>query len=84
MSNAKFLKNLTREQVIERLTAHDIRTILLALDGGDFEFLADVIQGNGFTQYNNMTPDALEAEYGEREDRIVQLIEDDDMPYDVE
>jgi hypothetical protein len=79
-----FYKNLTREQVIERLTAEDIRTILMAADDGDYQFLGDVIQGNGFTQYNHMTPGGLEAEYGEREDRIEQLIEDGLMPYDVE
>jgi hypothetical protein len=79
-----FYKNLTREQVIERLTAEDIRTILMAADDGDYQFLGDVIQGNGFTQYNHMTPGGLESEYGEREDRIEQLIEDGLMPYDVE
>jgi hypothetical protein len=79
-----FYKNLTREQVIERLTAEDVRTILTASDDGDFSFLGDVIQGNGFTQYNLMKPDALTAEYMEREDKIEQLIEDDLMPYDVE
>jgi hypothetical protein len=81
---SKFYRDLTREQVIERLTAEDIRTILMASDEGDYSFLGDVIQGNGFTQYRNMTPSALEAEYGEREDRIQELIEDGLMPYDVE
>jgi hypothetical protein len=79
-----FYKNLTREQVIERLTAEDVRTILMAADDGDYQFLGDVIQGNGFTQYNHMTPDGLEGEYVEREDRIEQLIEDGLMPYDVD
>ena len=56
----------------------------MAADDGDYQFLGDVIQGNGFTQYIHMTPDALEGEYVEREDRIEQLIEDGLMPYDVE
>ena len=56
----------------------------MAADEGDYQFLGDVIQGNGFTQYNHMTPGGLEAEYGEREDKILQLIEDGEMPYDVE
>ena len=64
---SKFYKNLTREEVIERLTASDVAFILRAMEDGDFAFLCDIIQGNGFTQYNNMTPDALIAEYGERE-----------------
>ena len=79
-----FYKNLTREQVIERLTAEDIRTIMMAADDGDYQFLGDVIRGNVFTQYNHMNPDSLEGEYVEREDRIEQLIEDGLMPYDVE
>jgi len=83
MATAKFYKDLTREQVIERLTAQDIRTIIQNVDDGDYNFLADIIQGNGFTQYNNMKPGDLEAEYGEREDRIQQLIDDEEMPYDV-
>jgi hypothetical protein len=83
MSNSKFYKDLTREQVIERLTAQDVRTIMMAAEEGDYSFLADIIQGNGFIQYNNMTPSDLEAEYGEREDRILDLIEDEEMPWDV-
>ena len=81
---SKFYRDLTREQVIERLTAQDVRTVMMATDEGDYDFLARIIQGDGFTQYNNMTPSALEAEYGEREDRILELIEDGLMPYDVE
>ena len=82
-NNSKFYKDLTREQVIERLTAQDVRTIIQNIDDGDYEFLADIIQGNGFTQYRNMKPLDLEAEYGEREDRIEELIEDGLMPWDV-
>jgi hypothetical protein len=81
---SKFYRDLTREQVIERLTAEDVRTILMAADEGDYQFLGDVIQGNGFTQYAHMTPSALEAEYGERETRIQELMEDGEMPYEVE
>lgn len=83
MATTKFYKDLTREQVIERLTAQDIRTILTNIDEGSYDFLADIIQGNGFTQYNHMTPSDLEAEYAEREDRIEELIEDGLMPYDL-
>lgn len=56
----------------------------MAADDGDYQFLGDVIQGNGFTQYNHMTPDGLMGEYVEREDKIEQLIEDGLMPYDVD
>ena len=80
---SKFYKNLTKDEVIERLTAQDVAFILRAADDGDYSFLGDIIQGNGFTQYNNMTPDALIAEYGEREDSIEEDIEDGNLPYEV-
>lgn len=83
MATTKFYRDLTRDEVIERLTAQDVRTIMMAAEEGDYDFLANVIQGNGFTQYRNMKPSDLEAEYGEREDRILELIEDNAMPYDV-
>lgn len=70
--------------VIERLTAQDVRTILRATDEGDYEFLCAVIQGNGFRQYNNLRPEELEAEYGIREDEIETLIEDGELPYEVD
>jgi hypothetical protein len=79
-----FYKNLTLEQVIERLTAEDVRTIMMAAEDGDYSFLGDVIQGNGFTQYVHMKHDDLLVEYKEREDRILELIEDDLMPYHVD
>lgn len=79
-----FYKNLSIEQVIDRLVAEDIRTIMMAADDGDYAFLGDVLEGNGFTQYKMMKHDALIAEYGEREDRIMQLIEDGEMPYNVD
>ena len=79
----KFFKDLTQEEVIERLTAQDVRTIMMNIDDGDFEFLADIIQGNGFVQYNRMTPSQLEEEYGIREDEISRLIDEEEMPWDV-
>jgi len=76
-----FYKNLTREQVIDRLTAQDVRYIERCLEEGDYEFLVQVLKGEHFTQYNNMTPDALMDEYLVREDEIAELIEDDSLPY---
>lgn len=83
MSQTKFYKNLSREEVIERLTAQDVRTVLMAADEGDYQFLCDLIQGNGVVPYNMMKPDVLEGEYAEREDIIEALIEDGEMPFDV-
>ena len=80
---SKFYKNLTQDEVIERLTAQDVYYILRAADEGDYSFLGDIIQGNGFIQYSKMTPDQLLAEYGIREEEIEQDIEDGVLPYDV-
>ena len=84
MSTQTFFKNLTREQVIERLTAQDVRTVLRAAEEGDYQFLCDIIQGNGIVAYNNMKPADLEAEYATREDDIEILIEDGELPYEVD
>ena len=75
---------LTRDQIIERLTAQDVRTVLRAVDEGDYQFLCDLIQGNGVVPYQNMKPDDLEGEYAMREDEIQQLIDDGEMPYEVD
>lgn len=80
----KQIKDLSRDQIIERLTAEDVYTILAAADEGDYTFLCDVIQGYNIIPYRNMTPTQLEEEYIERCDRIEELIEDGLMPYDVE
>jgi hypothetical protein len=75
---------LTRDQIIERLTAQDVRTVLRAAEEGDYQFLCDIIQGNGIVPYSNMKPDDLEGEYAMREDEIQQLIDDGEMPYEVD
>jgi hypothetical protein len=75
---------LTRDQIIERLTAQDVRTVLRAAEEGDYQFLCDIIQGNGIVPYQHMKPDDLEGEYAMREDEIQQLIDDDEMPYEVD
>lgn len=75
-----FYKTLSKEQLIERLIAQDVHLILLAAADGDYEFLAEILDGI----YSNFNAEALLEEYEEREDRIEQLIEDGDLPYDVE
>ena len=75
-----FYKTLSKEQLIERLIAQDIRNIILAADEGDFEYLAEILDN----MYSNYNAEALLEEYEEREERIEQLIEDNDLPYDVE
>lgn len=75
-----FYKTLSKEQLIERLIAQDIRNIILAADEGDFEYLAEILDN----MYSNYNAEALLEEYEEREDRIEQLIEDDELPYQVD
>lgn len=78
---SKFFMGLTRNQIIERLTAEDIRTVIINISEGDYAFLRDIIQGNSSLAYRYMTPDSLQQEYHERYGRIEQLIEDGEMPY---
>ena len=80
---SKFYKDLTVDEVIERLVAQDARTILRAADEGDYQFLCDILEGNGVVAYRNMKPDDLEAEYATREDDILCLIEDDELLWEV-
>lgn len=75
-----FYKSLSKEQLIERLIAQDVHTILLAAEDGDFEYIAEILD----KMYSNYNAEALLEEYEEREDRIEQLIEDDELPYDVD
>ena len=75
-----FYKSLSKEQLTERLIAQDIHTILLAAEDGDYEYIAEILD----KMYSNYNAEALLEEYEEREDRIEQLIEDDELPYDVD
>ena len=75
-----FYKTLSKDQLIERLIAQDIHDILLAAEDGDFSYLAETLD----SIYSNYNAEALLEEYEEREERIEQLIEDDELPYDVE
>ena len=75
-----FYKTLSKEQLIERLIAQDVHNILLAAEDGDYEYLAEILDN----VYSNYNAEALLEEYEEREDRIEQLIEDNELPYEVE
>lgn len=75
-----FYKTLSKEQLVERLIAQDVHTILLAAEEGDYEYIAEILD----KMYNNYNAEALLEEYEEREDRIEQLIEDDELPYEVD
>lgn len=53
------------EDVIDQLVKNDIRIIFENGAHEDYEFLANVLTGEGFTQYNKMTAAELHTEYME-------------------
>ena len=65
---------MERQEVINDLVIQDIDDITQAIYQNDFEFLTNVLTGNGFTGYNNLTNRELEIEYNER------LLPDDSEP----
>lgn len=81
---SKFFLGLTKDQIIDRLTAQDVRTILLAAEEQDYKFLTDVLQGNGVVPYRKMTDDDLMGEWHDRKSRVEELIEDNQLPWQVE
>lgn len=81
---SKYFLGLTKDQIIDRLTAQDARTILMAAEEGDFQFLIDVLQGNGVVPYRKMTDDDLMGEWNDRHERVQELIEDGELPWEVE
>jgi len=80
---AKFFMGFSRDEIIDRLTAQDVYTVLRAADEGDFSFIRNIISGVNFVQYHRMTDDDLKGEYHDRAEVIDQLISDDHMPWDV-
>lgn len=81
---SKFFLGLTKDQIIERLTAQDVRTIMMAAEDNDYQFLIDVLQGNGVVPYRKMTDDDLMGEWHDRHERVQELIEDNALPWEVE
>lgn len=81
---SKFFMGLTKDQIIDRLAADDARRILRAAEDGDYQFLSDVLQGNGIVPYRKMTDDDLMGEWHDRHIEINELIEDGSLPWEVE
>jgi hypothetical protein len=55
-----------REKMVALLTDDDIDTISQGISAGDMSYLNDILCGNGWTQYNNMTDIQINTEYNER------------------
>ena len=54
-----------REFKTARLVDYDINDIKINFESGDTSFLSDVLSGNGFKPYGQLTDDELEVEYNE-------------------
>ena len=52
-----------REEKVEALIAHDIRSITRDLAEGDSSYLMDILTGEGWTQYSKMTDEQIDEEY---------------------
>ena len=55
----------TKQQKINHLVAYDIAAITHGLAIDDASYLTSILCGDGWTQYNNMTDEELDAEYRE-------------------
>jgi hypothetical protein len=56
-----------RQEMIDRMTAQDIKIILGWVSENDYEFLVTVLQGEGFKPYNQLSDDQVKQEYDGRE-----------------
>ena len=61
-------KEEEREKKINRLVELDIEDIKDSMNDEDFEFLTNVLRGNGWKGYDLLTDKELNAEYKERFD----------------
>ena len=57
-----------REEMISELIKKDIEMIRDGLNNNDTEYLDNILRGNGWKQYNNLTDEELQTEF--RENRI--------------
>jgi len=61
---------LTRDEKVAILMAQDIMGIKNDFTFEDFSFICSVLQGDGWTQYNNLSAKQVDAEFNERWDDI--------------
>ena len=52
-----------REEKVEALIDDDIRNLTRDLAEGDSSYLADILTGDGWTQYSKMTDEQIDEEY---------------------
>ena len=56
---------MTREEKVEALVTRDIKVIKGAILQEDHIYLNEILRGEGWVQYNNMTDPQIDAEYEE-------------------
>lgn len=59
------VKGKTREEKISILIKKDIQMIKDALACDDTEYLENILRGEGWKQYNNLTDEEVDLEYKE-------------------
>ena len=68
---------ITDEMKIDELVSYDIENIKNDIAYGDASYLADVLSGNGFTGYYQLTSSQLDTEYNE----MLSTISDDQLTF---
>jgi len=59
---------MTKDNMIEYLVSKDINRIIEDINNNSFEFIIDILEGNGITPYRQLTDRELNEEYDERKD----------------
>ena len=57
---------MTKDNMIEYLVSKDINRIIEDINNNSFEFIIDILEGNGITPYRQLTDRELNEEYNER------------------
>lgn len=67
--------SLTREEKINILMAADITAIKIDFQYEDYSYLCSVLQGEGFTQYNNLSDSQLDTELKQVWHKVIDDVE---------
>ena len=66
---------LSREEKVNILMAQDIVGIKLDMEFEDYSFLCSILQGEGWTQYNNLSDKQVDMEFNDRWDDIKDCVD---------
>ena len=65
------MSKLTRDEKTNILMAQDIISIKEGIDAKDYTFICNILQGDGFKQYYDITDDQFDLEFEERWEWII-------------